>query len=109
MIHTSYMIRGTHVGHPEPRSAVDVWNRLYVESPEWVESEACSRVDPELFFPEKGGGVREARKICAECPVRIECLAYAIAHDERFGFWGGTSERERRRLNPRRPGRGRAA
>ena len=49
-------------------------------------------------FPEKGGSTREAKKICLGCEVRHECLEYALAHDERFGIWGGLSERERRRL-----------
>ena len=53
---------------------------------------------PEAFFPEKGGSTREAKKICTGCEVRSECLSYALAHDERFGIWGGLSERERRRL-----------
>ncbi len=54
--------------------------------------------DPEIFFPEKGGSSREAKRICSECPVRIECLNYALRRDERYGVWGGMSERERRRL-----------
>jgi hypothetical protein len=52
----------------------------------------------ESFFPEKGGSSREAKRICADCPVRIECLNYALRRDERYGVWGGMSERERRRL-----------
>jgi WhiB family redox-sensing transcriptional regulator len=51
-----------------------------------------------VFFPEKGGSSREAKRICSECPVRIECLNYALRRDERYGVWGGMSERERRRL-----------
>ena len=56
------------------------------------------QTDPEAFFPEKGGSTREAKKVCLSCDVRGECLEYALAHDERFGIWGGLSERERRRL-----------
>ena len=58
----------------------------------------CAETDPEAFFPEKGGSTREAKKVCLSCDVRGECLDYALAHDERFGIWGGLSERERRRL-----------
>ncbi len=65
---------------------------------DWQEQALCAQTDPEAFFPEKGGSTREAKKICAACPVRAECLAYALEHDERFGIWGGLSERERRRL-----------
>lgn len=69
------------------------------EDPEsWQERALCAQTDPEAFFPEKGGSTREAKRICQSCEVRTECLEYALAHDERFGIWGGLSERERRRL-----------
>ena len=58
----------------------------------------CAQTDPEAFFPEKGGSTREAKRICLGCEVRDACLDYALANDERFGIWGGLSERERRRL-----------
>ena len=64
----------------------------------WQERALCAQTDPEAFFPEKGGSTREAKKVCRSCEVRNECLEYALAHDERFGIWGGMSERERRRL-----------
>ncbi len=64
----------------------------------WQERSLCAQTDPEAFFPEKGGSTREAKKICVGCEVRAECLEYALANDERFGIWGGLSERERRRL-----------
>ena len=65
---------------------------------QWQDRALCAQTDPEAFFPEKGGSTREAKKICLGCEVRNECLEYALAHDERFGIWGGLSERERRRL-----------
>ncbi len=64
----------------------------------WQERGLSAQTDPEAFFPEKGGSTREAKKICEACEVRSECLDYALANDERFGIWGGLSERERRRL-----------
>ncbi|WP_331852728.1 WhiB family transcriptional regulator [Mycobacterium basiliense] len=67
-------------------------------SEQWQDRALCAQTDPEAFFPEKGGSTREAKKICLGCEVRHECLEYALAHDERFGIWGGLSERERRRL-----------
>lgn len=67
----------------------------------WQERALCAQTDPEAFFPEKGGSTREAKKVCASCEVRRECLDYALANDERFGIWGGLSERERRRLKRR--------
>lgn len=68
----------------------------------WQARSLCAQTDPEAFFPEKGGSTREAKRVCLSCDVRTECLEYALAHDERFGIWGGLSERERRRLK-RRP------
>ena len=64
----------------------------------WQERALCAQTDPEAFFPEKGGSTREAKRVCGGCEVRAECLGYALEHDERFGIWGGLSERERRRL-----------
>jgi len=71
------------------------------DAPGWQERALCAETDPEAFFPEKGGSTREAKKICTGCEVRAECLEYALANDERFGIWGGLSERERRRLRRR--------
>ena len=71
---------------------------LLGNAPEWQERALCSQTDPEAFFPEKGGSTREAKKVCRSCEVRAECLEYALENDERFGIWGGLSERERRRL-----------
>ncbi|ACQ79466.1 transcription factor WhiB [Beutenbergia cavernae DSM 12333] len=68
---------------------------------EWQERALCAQTDPEAFFPEKGGSTREAKRVCTSCEVRAECLEYALAHDERFGIWGGLSERERRKLKRR--------
>jgi WhiB family redox-sensing transcriptional regulator len=65
---------------------------------QWQERALCAQTDPEAFFPEKGGSTREAKRICLGCEVKDACLDYALAHDERFGIWGGLSERERRRL-----------
>ena len=69
-----------------------------IEDDQWQERALCAQTDPEAFFPEKGGSTREAKRICLGCEVRDRCLEYALAHDERFGIWGGLSERERRRL-----------
>lgn len=71
------------------------------EDQDWQERALCAQTDPEAFFPEKGGSTREAKRICAGCEVRSECLEYALEHDERFGIWGGLSERERRRIKRR--------
>ena len=77
---------------PEPD--VTSWQDLA----SWQDRALCSQTDPEAFFPEKGGSTREAKRVCLGCDVRVECLEYALANDERFGIWGGLSERERRRV-----------
>lgn len=71
---------------------------MFIEPLPWAEEARCLNADPDIFFPEKGGSTREAKRICGECPVRAECLDYALASEERFGIWGGMSERERRKL-----------
>jgi WhiB family redox-sensing transcriptional regulator len=68
----------------------------------WQDKARCAETDPEIFFAEKGASVRPAKRTCMACEVRAECLQYAMEHDERFGVWGGLSERERRRLRRKR-------
>jgi WhiB family transcriptional regulator, redox-sensing transcriptional regulator len=72
-----------------------------IEDAGWQERALCAQTDPEAFFPEKGGSTREAKKVCLTCDVRNECLESALMNDERFGIWGGLSERERRKLKKR--------
>ena len=67
----------------------------------WQVDALCAQTDPEAFFPEKGGSTREAKKVCLTCEVRDDCLESALMNDERFGIWGGLSERERRKLKKR--------
>jgi WhiB family transcriptional regulator, redox-sensing transcriptional regulator len=66
----------------------------------WQEFGACRDADTALFYVDQGGSTREARAVCTRCDpgIRAECLAYALANSEQFGIWGGTSERERRKL-----------
>jgi WhiB family redox-sensing transcriptional regulator len=70
---------------------------------EWVLESLCAQVDDEIFFPEKGGSTAAAKSVCRRCPVAAECLEYALANNERFGIWGGLSERERRHLMKNTP------
>jgi WhiB family redox-sensing transcriptional regulator len=70
-----------------------------VESEEsWQLYANCLGVDPDLFFPERGASTKEAKAVCRACVVREDCLEYALDNSEKFGIWGGLSERERRRL-----------
>jgi WhiB family redox-sensing transcriptional regulator len=75
----------------------------------WQAMARCVEADPEIFFPERGGSSKAARAVCSECTVRQECLLYALANREQFGIWGGTSERERRRLRRMAPSRTRVS
>ena len=68
----------------------------------WQDRANCSGADPDLFFPERGASTRTAKSICRECSVRPECLEFAIVHSEKFGVWGGLSERERRKIRRER-------
>lgn len=68
----------------------------------WQDDALCAETDLEAFFPEKGGSTRNAKRICTTCDVKAQCLEYALANGERFGIWGGLSERERRPLERER-------
>lgn len=85
-------------GRPMLTLMAIVDGEVIAEEPNWQERALCAQTDPEAFFPEKGGSTREAKKICLGCDVRGECLQYALDMDEKFGIWGGLSERERRKL-----------
>ncbi|WP_237074058.1 WhiB family transcriptional regulator [Mycobacteroides abscessus] len=68
----------------------------------WEDLAECRYIDPEVWFPEKGGSAARAKRICASCPVRIECLDQAISNDERFGVWGGKDYAERKAIKKER-------
>jgi WhiB family redox-sensing transcriptional regulator len=66
----------------------------------WQTEASCRGVDAELFFPATDEEAGAARSICETCPVRMACLAFALDRNERFGVWGGMTEKERSRLSP---------
>lgn len=72
------------------------------EERRWQERANCLGVDPDLFFPERGASTKEAKSVCGRCEVKGECLEYALSNGEKFGIWGGLSERERRRVRRER-------
>ena len=82
----------------QPTPAVE----LDGEDKSWQDMANCLGVDPDLFFPERGASTREAKEVCKGCVVRDDCLEYALANGEKFGIWGGMSERERRRIRRQR-------
>lgn len=96
--------RGPHRGMPAIQSVrvgrVNTFLPLLPAPPEWTTEALCAQTDPDAFFPEKGGTTRAAKAVCARCDVRELCLAYALERRERYGVWGGLSERERRLLLP---------
>lgn len=65
---------------------------------EWMSSALCRQIDLELFFPDVGGSSKTARKMCGRCIVKIECLNYALTFPSMIGIWGGTTEKQRKRL-----------
>jgi WhiB family redox-sensing transcriptional regulator len=88
------------IPEPEPEPDPETVSHpafAFVDQP-WADQALCAQTDPEVFFPEKGGETRTAKAVCAGCLVAAECLDYALTTNERFGVWGGLSERERRKL-----------
>ncbi|MFC9361671.1 WhiB family transcriptional regulator [Rhodococcus sp. NPDC057014] len=80
----------------------DTRPRMALDAPQWRDFALCRVTDPEAFFPETGENGRPAKRVCAGCEVRDDCLAEALAHDERFGIWGGLTAAERRKHYPKR-------
>ena len=72
------------------------------EDKSWQDLANCLGGDPDVFFPARGASTREAKEVCGGCVVREDCLEYALANGEKFGIWGGMSERERRRIRRQR-------
>jgi WhiB family redox-sensing transcriptional regulator len=65
---------------------------------DWRQDALCAQIGLDTFFPGKGESTADAKRACMACEVRVECLTEALAKGERYGVWGGKSERERRRL-----------
>ena len=80
-------------------------SRILETTPDWMRHAVCAGCDPELFFPERGGDSNTPKAICRTCPVRQDCLNWALDHHEIHGVWGGTSERERRMIRRERAAR----
>lgn len=89
------------------RNGVSIVSKvLYVhpqQAAEWEERAECRQADLTDFYPEHGNrSPARAKRVCRRCPVRDECLETALRNDERFGIWGGMTEKERRDLPRRR-------
>ncbi len=86
----------------EGRSASDYEMPEESDDRRWQEHAECLGVDPDLFFPERGASITQAKAICDMCVVKVDCGEYALRNGEKFGVWGGMSERERRRIQRQR-------
>ncbi|MGH3996322.1 MAG: WhiB family transcriptional regulator [Pseudonocardiaceae bacterium] len=73
-------------------------------APAWLERGVCVQVGGDMWFPEKGdlAVVATCKKVCARCPVRVECLEWAMDTVEAFGIFGGLTVLERRKLRRKR-------
>mgnify|MGYP001250654885 FL=1 len=65
---------------------------------DWSNRAMCKNLETEVFFPSRGEAVTPIKIICKSCPVVKPCLEYAMKSGEKFGIWGGTSERDRRKM-----------
>lgn len=93
--HVGGILAGTAAAAPD----------LALASPDdwaWQDQGLCAQTDPALFFPEQGESARDAKRVCAACPVRARCLQWALETGQQHGVLGGTTERERRRIRAAR-------
>lgn len=73
----------------------------YDDNPDWQKAGACHGKGTDLWFPPRGtptAKILEAKRICSDCPIKQQCLDYALWHGDRAGIWGGKTEKERRNL-----------
>lgn len=86
------------IEEPLPTDAVENLPAIPPPGP-WIHRAACAGLPADWFFPTRGqGSVVLIQAVCDSCPVRADCLAWAVENRIHHGFWGGTSERERRRI-----------
>lgn len=110
------MLRTTMPLGPQPESELQQYKRAVREQalgiqPEaqvaagkqdWQEYSNCLGANPDVFFPDRGTPLKAAKAICNDCVVQEDCLEYALENGEKFGVWGGTSERQRRSIRKAR-------
>jgi WhiB family transcriptional regulator, redox-sensing transcriptional regulator len=77
---------------------LSLFDELTDPSGAWQGSALCAQADPEIFFPDKGESPAPAKSVCRRCPVRQDCENDALSRRERYGIWGGTTERRRREI-----------
>ena len=82
----------------EVPDTLDVLDIIERNRPKWMDLGSCRQYPQNWWYYDGAGGIGRARTICESCPVQGECLTYALDHHEKFGMWGGKSERQRRRM-----------
>jgi WhiB family redox-sensing transcriptional regulator len=75
--------------------------QIAVHVPAWYDQALCAEVDGEMWYPDAGGTIAPAKRVCRRCPVQAECLTHALETNEKFGIWGGLSTPERQSLKKR--------
>jgi len=83
--------------HAESVRILDTEQRLG----DWRDRAACRNIDTATFYRHRGESIEDAREVCRRCPVRAECLDYALSTGQKYGVWGGMSERQRRLMKAR--------
>lgn len=91
---TDQLIPVTHVRPAVPWTGA----AALVDPQPWMQDALCAQTDPDMFFPQKGGSTKPAKKICRNCDVVAECLAFALRTGQTEGIWGGKSTRELRKM-----------
>lgn len=104
------LLRQQQIGIVSTDIVGDDFNRLIINKKlqTWIINASCKGLDPNIFFPPSGQNGAKARKICAECPARTDCLNYAITNGIKTGIWGGLSRKERDSYRIRRSSAARA-
>lgn len=87
-----------HTGHRPSVEGTVLREAVWTTEAVWRERGACKGLDPQIFYPETDEDADTAKRVCAQCHVQTACLEYALQFREREGVWGGTTERERRRI-----------
>jgi WhiB family redox-sensing transcriptional regulator len=77
---------------------LDILSAPIIDERPWAVFASCRGERGMIFFPQNKAEEKTALAICGICPVRQDCLDHALATNERFGVWGGTTEKQRRKL-----------
>ena len=90
--------------HRRPQRGAGNAAPIYFDNPAWMDDAACASVGGDFWYPEvsKNGAINAAIRICQQCPVKAECLDYALDRNERIGIWGGTTVNERKAMRRER-------